>query len=301
MQADLQRLITELLAPAPAHRRQMSAAEAEEAIAAWLDLSVPAVRQVLLSAWSEQRGALSASDVAEALEAGDWSATQLDAWRESYAGIVLQLTPRWEDGARRASGSIASGLGVGIQADAFAGRMATWIEAHGGELTTYLTGTQHEAMRAALLQAIPLEGVAPATLAARLRPFVGLTAREVRTVSALRSTLEEEGELTSAQIDGAVARRADQLLDTRATRIARTEMAEAYNEGALQTVRLASEEGAVAYVKVWLTGADERVCPVCGPLHEARAPLNSTFDGGRDRPTAHPGCRCTLLFEEATS
>ena len=169
------------------------------------------------------------------------------------------------------------------------------------QLTTYLTSTQHEAMRAALLQAIPLEGVAPATLAARLRPFVGLTAREVRTVSALRSTLEEEGELTSAQIDGAVARRADQLLDTRATRIARTEMAEAYNEGALQTVRLASEEGAVAYVKVWLTGADERVCPVCGPLHEARAPLNSTFDGGRDRPTAHPGCRCTLLFEEATS
>lgn len=302
MQADaLQDLLAELLTPAPTHRRQMTAADAEEAIAAWLGLSVPAVRQVLLGAWGQQRGALSASDVAEALEAGDWTGPVLDAWRESYAEVIQLLTPRWEEGARRASATIARGLGVGIEAEVFAGRMAAWIDSHGGELVAYLTDTQHDAMRAVLTAAIPVEGVAPATLAARLRPFVGLTPREGRTLTALRAALEEEGELTPAQVDAAVSRRADQLLDTRSTRIARTEMAEAYNEGAIQTVRVASSsEGGVPYVKVWLTGADERVCSVCGPLHETRAPLNSNFDGGRDRPTAHPGCRCTLLFEEAT-
>ena len=49
--------------------------------------------------------------------------------------------------------------------------------------------------------------------------------------------------------------------------------------------------------KVWRT-ADDRVCPVCGPLHNQEVGLNNGFysviGGGFPSPPAHPRCRCWL-------
>lgn len=48
-------------------------------------------------------------------------------------------------------------------------------------------------------------------------------------------------------------------------------------------------------VAIWQTAEDERVCPVCGPLHDARdARWASKFPNG---PPAHPRCRCWLIYE----
>lgn len=284
---------------APTHRRQMDPEEAEASLAEWLGIAVPLVRQALLWAWDTQRETVTAEAVVVALAAGDWDAAEVGLWRESYAAFVTdELAPQWRTSFTRASSFVSGRLGIGVQAEAFGARMATWIDAYGGELVTRLTDGQHAALRETLRQGIAVEGLASATVAQRLRPFVGLTARQARAVAALRATLEAEGALTPAQIDRAVSRRAAQLHRTRAERIARTELADAYNEASLQTARTAQEAGVGAWTKVWLTGADERVCSICGPLHEARAPMEGTFDGGRDRPTAHPGCRCTLIFEE---
>jgi hypothetical protein len=49
-------------------------------------------------------------------------------------------------------------------------------------------------------------------------------------------------------------------------------------------------------VREWSTAADDLVCPICGPLHGARAeigepylsPTGEQFDG----PPAHVSCRC---------
>ena len=45
---------------------------------------------------------------------------------------------------------------------------------------------------------------------------------------------------------------------------------------------------------VWRTAADERVCPVCGPLDGQEWP----GDAG-PQPPAHPNCRCARLFSRA--
>lgn len=67
--------------------------------------------------------------------------------------------------------------------------------------------------------------------------------------------------------------------------IARTEVLRAHNQGRIKFHR----EVGVQKLE-WMTMADERVCPVCGPLDGRR------FDVGRFPPQpAHPNCRCTSV------
>ena len=49
---------------------------------------------------------------------------------------------------------------------------------------------------------------------------------------------------------------------------------------------------------MWITSVDERVCPICGPLHGVVVPLTAQFDGGFDGPPAHPRCRCDIAPAE---
>lgn len=52
--------------------------------------------------------------------------------------------------------------------------------------------------------------------------------------------------------------------------------------------------GGLSRDDVWLTAADERVCPVCVPLDgEPRRVWAETFPDG---PPAHPLCRCAVLY-----
>jgi SPP1 gp7 family putative phage head morphogenesis protein len=76
----------------------------------------------------------------------------------------------------------------------------------------------------------------------------------------------------------------------RARRIAATETTRAYAEGN----RAAFQESGVVDEVQWRTANDERVCPICGPLHDQRAPVNGAFDNGLF-PPAHPNCRCWVV------
>lgn len=52
--------------------------------------------------------------------------------------------------------------------------------------------------------------------------------------------------------------------------------------------------------KVWMTALDERVCPVCGPLHGKTINMGTNFSGGETFtslfPPAHVNCRCWLEY-----
>ena len=287
---------------APRHqRRRLDGSAAEQALASYLELGVPEIRRVLRGTWETQRGELSAEAVANAIAKGELSSDVLERWRQSYAAFVYdKLGRELRVGASRASLVVSGGLGFGLPAEAFAAVMDRHIDLHGGELVTNLSAQQHDAVRLVLNRAIG-EGLAPATVAAQLQPIVGLTRRQARALEAFRRGLVEDETVPNAVVDRLVARRAEQMQGVRSMRIARTELANAYNEGAIQTVRVARDAGELKgeVTKVWLTGEDERVCPICGGLHETKAELDKPFAGGFDRPTAHPGCRCTMTFEVA--
>ena len=73
--------------------------------------------------------------------------------------------------------------------------------------------------------------------------------------------------------------------------IARTETAQAYsyaNEQALEATGVVSEYQ-------WLTAEDERVCPICGPLHGARRKSGQDYDSGLKPAFAHIQCRCSEI------
>jgi SPP1 gp7 family putative phage head morphogenesis protein len=72
----------------------------------------------------------------------------------------------------------------------------------------------------------------------------------------------------------------------RAKLIAQTETTRAAHEGAVAGYE---QSGVVAGLQ-WQTSADERVCPVCGPLQGTNLPMR-----GGSTPPAHPGCRCWTI------
>jgi hypothetical protein len=53
--------------------------------------------------------------------------------------------------------------------------------------------------------------------------------------------------------------------------------------------------------KMWITAKDERVCPVCGPLHGKKVGINDQFktaEGVFWTPGLHPNCRCVVRLIE---
>jgi Phage Mu protein F like protein len=55
--------------------------------------------------------------------------------------------------------------------------------------------------------------------------------------------------------------------------------------------------------KIWITAKDERVCPVCGPLHGKKVKVNERFvtaQGEFWTPGLHPNCRCVVRLLEHT-
>jgi len=84
--------------------------------------------------------------------------------------------------------------------------------------------------------------------------------------------------------------------DYRARLIAMTESTRAYADGNTRVWAAAGVWG-----REWRTAVDERVCPVCGGLHQQRAKTGAAFEvevkGKRvvvQNPPAHPGCRCSV-------
>jgi SPP1 gp7 family putative phage head morphogenesis protein len=82
----------------------------------------------------------------------------------------------------------------------------------------------------------------------------------------------------------------------RASRIAVTEVTRAYAEGNV----LAWKSTGYVSGKRWMTGVDDRVCPICAPLHGMEVGLDENgftteaFRLGLYAPPAHPNCRCFL-------
>lgn len=87
-------------------------------------------------------------------------------------------------------------------------------------------------------------------------------------------------------------------IQSRAHLIAVTELGNAYEAGNMLVARGLQSSG-VKVQKSWLAVGDRRVDPLCASNAAAGwIPLDHPFPSGHDRPTAHPACRCTLLYQQ---
>lgn len=82
----------------------------------------------------------------------------------------------------------------------------------------------------------------------------------------------------------------------RAETIAITAATEAATAGARAYRDLLRDHYGLRYEMVWYTAADERVCPICGALHQRREPDWASYANG---PPAHPRCRCGVGLRRA--
>jgi len=86
----------------------------------------------------------------------------------------------------------------------------------------------------------------------------------------------------------------DRLFDpSRGETVAITETTTAISLGERDVVDRMEELG-VEIDALWITKRDERVCPVCGPLHNQ--PISQWENDFPVGPPAHPRCRCFLIY-----
>ena len=289
---------------------------------AFLDASEPEMVHLLVNTWQTQGKAITYKELREALLRGDIDPAYLREWMEDYARFVtVNLQPAWEKAMEAAAAEITAKYPV-WRFDPYADAAREWATKRAAEFVTNISTTQMQGLRAVVQRAAVLENLNVDELARAIRPMVGLTHQQSVANLNYYNLLVENGASEKRAQDLALRYAARQHRQ-RAYTIARTELAYAYNQGSYEGTKQAQKAGYMGdTVKIWCTADDERVCAICGDLgtNEHGIGMDEEFyyeiadrDGNKIRrrinhkltdpgigmvPPAHPGCRCTVLYEE---
>lgn len=131
-----------------------------------------------------------------------------------------------------------------------------------------------QAARAAVREAASLE----ARLAAEAELLAAQEAAMETTIEVVRAEIPAELEWMFGE--------------ARAEAVGITETTNSITEGEVTGASDVQAELGVALKPYWVTEADDRVCPVCRPLHGR--PRDEWWSEHGNGPPAHPSCRCTL-------
>jgi hypothetical protein len=144
-----------------------------------------------------------------------------------------------------------------------------------------------------------LRGRHPRAMARDIKSSISMTERDTKAWQKFRATrLAEAGSdpAMKARALAASDKYAEAKIAARAKTIAHTESMTAINKGREQLWDQLKEDGALPddQRKEWITGLDELVCIVCGPLHGEKINVGESWAqaGGPDveTPPAHPNC-----------
>lgn len=211
--------------------------------------------------------------------------------------------------AERAMEQLPKGISVRMSLDRSDPRAIAWAETRAGSLIRQIEAEALTAVRGIVADALGYEGGVIGA-ANRIARVVGLHDRWQRAVdnyydAEVERLMELDPEMP---LDDAMARAQTlagdyrtQLVQSRATLIARTEIMASQNTGLLVSWLQASDNGyldlAQAY-KEWVIGPDGwagiAVCEVCMELGGQTVPVTGVFSNGEATPPAHPNCRCTM-------
>lgn len=273
----------------------------------YLDGASPKLVYFLVNNTRAQGRAITYKELRTAILNGEISERDLAEWYDDYSRFVVKyMTPAWEDAMKAANEGREARYPDWYFNPAAEG-VRRWTANHSAELVTSVTQTQIEGLRAVVRSAATLNNMGVDQLARAIRPMVGLTAPQAKANLKYYNTLIENGIKEEKALDLSVRYSARQNR-YRASSIARTELAMAYNEGADEGVRQAIEKGYMSRVeKIWCTSMIEaRRCPACKSLEGARIAMDGEFvtQVSKNRrvtkklPPLHPNCMCSVLYEE---
>ena len=268
----------------------------------FLDENEPGLVRILVNTWQSQGKAITYKELREAILAGDISPEYMKQWMEDYSRLVAEhMLPAWERSIVAAA-KLKEADHPLFFFDPMAKGVRDWVENHASEFVTNVTTTQIEGLRAVVRRAAALEEMTVDELSRAIRPMVGLTKPQAAANLKYYETLIANGTKKSRALELSKTYAARQHR-YRAYNIARTELADAYNQGAYEGTKQAQAAGYMGRsVAEWSTAEDERTCPYCGALDGKTADLDEGFDlpNGRKLPPAHPGCRCSYLIREVS-
>lgn len=288
-------------------RKSQPAIDALQRLRSFLDPREPALAYFLVRTWNNQSKAITYKELREAILAGEISAEYIEQWQQDYARFVIKyMEPQWTDALE--IGAEEQLRNYDFNFDPMGQGVIEWTEDRAAQFITNCTNTQIEGLRAVVRQAATLENMVVDQLARVIRPLVGLTKDQSVANLKYYNKLIEKG-VKEAKAQDLASKYAGRQHRYRGMRIARQELAMAYNTGADIGIRQAQEAGYMGEMrKVFCCAEDERVCPVCGSLEgkivgmdeEFPTNVSSRYKFTRLHPPVHIQCRCVVLYEEVS-
>jgi hypothetical protein len=288
-------------------RKNAAESAALEKLRSFLDAKEPGLVRFLVNLWRAQGKAITYKELREAILAGEISAEYMDQWIQDYTKFVTDhMQAAWEESMKAAAAELEKKYPEWYF-DPYAEGVKTWTADRAAAFVTNSTDAQIQSLRAIVRRAATMENMTVDELSRVIRPMVGLTQQQSIANLKYYEKLRASGVSEKRAMDLSM-KYAAKMHRYRAYNIARTEMAFAYNKGSYEGTKQAQEAGYMGeVVKIWCTADDERTCTrVCAPLEGKRIAMDEDFDfntklripGIRLTPPAHPGCRCTVLYEE---
>jgi len=184
--------------------------------------------------------------------------------------------------------------------DPLADEIQKWIRSNGARQVTQITGGSKRAIQRIIGEMIS-SGESARRAAREIREVIGLTVPQQKALANLRQSMIGEG-ATKEVIERTLAVRSERMLGERAFAIARNEAFIATAQGRQMYWDQLVQRGVLdpATLRKWITAEDERVCPICRPMHNQIRGLTEPFtkgEGGTALTTpAHVTCRCSVIL-----
>lgn len=279
----------------------------------YLNANTAAPMYWLHNMWTNQQNAITYKELREAIINGYMDEATLQAWQQDYANFVaVHLKPVWEQAAAAGAATVAAQATGGWIFDAMGDGVTSWVQAHGGEWITAISGESRAAIQA-LIGASTTGQYTVDELARAIRPLVGLTQPQatanLKYYTQIRDNLLSQNPTmkqatAEKRAKEAAMKYAAKQHRYRAYTIATTETAFAYNFGYSEYIRQAQAAGymGTGYMVVD-TAVDDQVCTICAAMEGKQIPLDQPaakplFPGHTMIPPFHPRCRCATHFEE---
>lgn len=270
-------------------------AEAEAALKRYLRKAEPGLRSWTTTTWTQFAKEITTTEINTIALTGDLpaeTAARLEAQYTTY--INENVAPRWKQAMAAGSKLAPANVRELLTADV----INEWAERRGETLFKGLIDVQQRAVSALVRAATTTNPLDQKTLASLIAPILGLKQQDVNALLEAQKLLAAKGLNLDTQRHrlGQMANRRQAI---RAERIARTELASAFNGGTQVTMERAEASGAFEgkLVRVWRAQRGNS-CAVCGKLNGKETNMKDPFDGKYNIPPAHPSCRCVVLYEE---